>query len=66
MSEDPFQLSEEMIAAINRVAYRMGVSPVSVLKRAIFTYTGKFDRPMQQADATNVVSLRRADQESGE
>jgi hypothetical protein len=51
-------LTEEMIAAINRVAERKGNSPETVLRRAIFTYTGKFDRPAEKPDMSNVVSLR--------
>jgi hypothetical protein len=57
----PLQLSEEMVAAINRVAAAKGVSPESVLKRAVFTYTGKHDHQMEQVDQTNVVLLRIAD-----
>jgi hypothetical protein len=51
-------LTPEMIEAINRVAERKGNSPMTVLKRAIFTYTGKFDRPTEKPDMSNVVSLR--------
>lgn len=57
----PLQLSEEMVAAIHRMAAAKGVSPESVLKRAVFTYTGKHNRPIPPADATNVVSLRGED-----
>jgi hypothetical protein len=53
-------LTPEMIAAINRVAKRKGNSPMTVLKRAIFTYTGRFEEPAAPKPGTsNVVSLRR-------
>ena len=53
-------LTPEMIEAINRVAERKGNSPMTVLKRAIFTYTGRFEKPAAPKPGTsNVVSLRR-------
>ena len=60
-------LPPEMIEAINRVARRLGNNPETVLKRAIFSYTGKMDRPAAKPDTSNVVALRPVDKSnSGE
>lgn len=67
MRDKPLRLSEDMIAAITSVADTKGVSPESVLKRAIFTYTGKYHRANVPVDTTNVVSMQRHKElESGE
>jgi len=54
-------LTPEMIEAINRVARRLGNNPETVLKRAIFSYTGKMDRPEIEQEVSNVVQFHPLD-----
>lgn len=52
------QLTDDMIAAIEKIAKRAGSQPETVLRRMVFSYAAKYsDKPMKP-DTTNVVSLR--------
>lgn len=55
------KLTPEMIEAINRIAKRHGNNPETVLRRAIFSYRGKMDRPVIKPDTSNVVALHPVD-----
>lgn len=59
-------LTPEMIEAINRVAKRHNNNPETVLRRAIFSYTGKMGVEPQEPEATNVIALHPVDTSDAE
>lgn len=52
-------LTPEMIAGIEALSERIGVSQDTILRRAIFSYLAKFDPPAPEPEpeVSNVVSL---------
>lgn len=51
-------LTQEMIDAIQAFAAKRDAIPQNVLRRMVFGYIAKYDKPPVEPDSANVVSIR--------